>query len=315
MKLPAASPTGLWRWVRGVVGVGLLAGLVVFAWKHGTLLRHLDPALLARVIGLATASVLANGALMAWIGRGQPPPGRPLSFGEALQVSSFGSFANAAGGIPIGTVMVFGTLMRRHRFSLTGIAMGKGLGAVLNIGWMLLIVAAGLEAGIGVGASRNPTALAWAAGLLGLLCLGLPPLVRGLYLKTRFRAGEVFRNLAGPLWPAGLAITGVMAFTNVALYAVVVRHYLPASGWGLAIGWAAASLVLGFLLSVNTIGGAQEIVAGLSGLLFRLPLVVGVELALVVRLGTIVATGVVAGLAWWQGWRRLEAPAPVSTDA
>lgn len=288
----ASSPQAI-RLIRGFFGAGLLIFLLIFSLKYGAILSTIDIRILSMNVAISIVIVFCNGLVLKWTTHAFKAP---LTIVEAQILAALGSFANAAGGLPIGTAMTIGVLVARHKFDLRDVVIGKLVATGLAVGALASFVAV-------FGSDNASTAVITLFAVVGIAA----PIVLWAIAKfsgPNLRHIGVLQTLGSPpLIVSGVALAIVVAVLMNISYWIVIHHYVPDLSFSQSVQMISASLMVGFILLANSVSGLQEIFVGLSATQFQLSFVAGIELGLFIRIGSLIASGIVLAFAW--SWERL----------
>lgn len=215
---------------------------------------------------------------------------RPLPYRSALHVSALGSFGNAAGGLPIGTALKFIILYKQAGLRIAQVT--TGLAAfTAGISLVLLGYASFSSAWLDL-----PTGIR----LIPPVLLAMAVLVLA-YLRRRYGGTGFFREIASPLLTPRVArqlgvfslITGTLFIVN---YLVICMFLLPEFNLVTGIFVASVGILVGLGTLMQSTGGIQELSIGLTTLLTGGGILDGVQLALTMRMTSILSSALILAL-------------------
>jgi len=242
----------------GIAGIALW---VWFAFDRGEVLTNFSWKLFGIVSCVFLIIIFVNASILRWI---TTMFNNPLSNYEALLITSIGALANSAGGVPLGTALVFGVLVKKHGFELKDIFLGKVLATVLSVVSLILIVSFGFLLSKKI--IHASIFIILASGMLALT-----------YYAFRTQANTIKYLKNGCL----LSILG--AVFMVLAYCLVIDFYMPSLEYMEQIVFSGMSLLIGISSMATTVGGLQELILGLNAWFFVENFSFGVELGLFIR--------------------------------
>lgn len=275
-------------WIRAAVGMGTLSAVTFWVFHEGSLLQQLNAwallwtTLIVLLINFVSAALLRVTARMYH---------RELNFRLALYAGALGSFGNATGGLPIGTTLKFAILRQRVGLTIGQITFSL-ISATVGISLTLLAIAAVSILGIGF-----PIEVKIIPAVLFVCGIGTSILL----LRWSYTHG-VLTSLVKPLFINGhlakLTLFSLSLATLLVLnYVVVGLFVLPERSVLTVIFISASATLLSIASLLQSIGGGQEIVMGFTSFLTGAQIIEGVQLALIVRLASIITSGLT--LVWF----------------
>lgn len=259
----------------------LLLYLIWFAIDQGEVFSNFSWRVCSINVVIFLAIVILNSILLRWITFIFI---NPLTLMEAILITSIGAFANAAGGLPVGTVLVMGILVKKHNYDLQTLFMGKVLASGLSILSLFLIFSLSFLLG-------------GKLQVFGLTIFILMVIMLILYLVLRYRFQYLFNDLKQESLTVylfrGYGIALMSATLMVTSYCLIIDNYIHDISIHEAIAMSSLSLMVGFGVLANTIGGFQELIVGMSAVIYSMDFSFGVELGLFIRFCSIIASFVI----------------------
>lgn len=274
-------------WLRALVGLCILAAILLWVIDEGVLLERLNGAILAWSTLISIATSLLHAATLSSVASAY---GRKLDYRYALYISALGSLGNAAGGLPVGTTLKYIILYKRVGLKIGQITFGLTAYTV-----MIALVLLGYAA-ISAPLLNLETYIKAVPVLL---------LIGSIIVVTLLvRWGQGNRNVSALLHPflekryfftvAGLGIALASLFM---INSCIVGNYLfPEHSFVHIIFLSATGIFMGLVSLLQSIAGIQEITMGLSALASGLDPIDGVQIALVLRMASIISSGIFLGL-------------------
>lgn len=263
----APSPTGgLRRHIKLLLGLLLLAALAYFSWRYGEIVRHISPLALATTTAISVVIIVLNGlisyrSLTLMAGR--------IRLLDALHVTAISAFANALGGLPVGLVYKFHVFRQQSGLSAKAIFVGFAYFTLLNVATLLAL--SGLLSDW------------WWLSLPLVACALLPALPFARWLPSA--PGLGWRQHAG-----NLLLSLLTSVAMIICYLVLLTDRCATlSCHAEQAGMIGAGLALNFLINGQSLGGASEFTMGFVGFLHGARLLQGVELAIIIRLSSLLA--------------------------
>lgn len=258
--------------VKLLAGVVLLALLVIFSLRYGEILRTVTLKDIVLVSFISVFIVLLNG--LASYRTLQLVAGK-IELRDAIAVTTLSSFANALGGLPIGIVYKFYVFRKKSELAPGLIITALVYFTVLNIAALLAL--AGLFSHVPI------LLLPFAASCLLPAVPGIRRIPGLATFGWRTHAANVLLSL-------------VTSSTMILCYLALVGNICAdLACYGEQAGVVSVGLALNFMVNGQSLGGASELTMGLAGYLHGASLLQGVELAIVTRCGTLVASLILLG--------------------
>jgi hypothetical protein len=268
------------KWLKILISILLLSSLGWLAVSRGQIIQKFDGVVFICNSIVALTIVVLNGFMLRWT---TFMFANPLSMTEAVLVASSGAFVNAAGGLPIGTAMVMLILAKQHGYRLDQLIIGKIISLGLSVSSLLLFFACSRYF-----AGQYLFALAAFIGVAIILFLiRVTPAIK--WLPQHIRSG--WQSLVSQYYFHGLCLALVIAAMMLFSYWIVMRHYLPNLTLYDTIAIASASLMTGFVMMANALGGVQEVVVGIMSMAYALKFVDGVDIGLFIRVCSLAGAG------------------------
>ncbi len=278
-----AAPTAFRRVllsvVKPVLGIGLLMGVLWWASRQQFALAGLGLCQFFLAVACCLAIVALSGELLKLSLRSLD-----IEIGrrDTLWLTAVGGLGNALGGLPIGTGIKFGLLIKQFGMSTAAVFWTYFFYSVVNAAWMLLFGAAI------AGVSGMPVLLSGLMALpFALLMLAVALLRGGTGIKLPATLLTLVRS---PLLWRGMAVSAAIVLLMLASFAVLLFARTDLGEAGRALLSVTIAVPIGFLTGLPSLGGIQELLLGASGTLFRLSMAHGVQLGLVARGASLLAT-------------------------
>lgn len=277
------------QWLRAILGLCILTGIVIWVTKEGILLERLNGAVL---IWSTLISMLTSMLHATTLGTIAYAYGRKLDYRYALYISTIGSLGNAAGGLPLGTTLKYIMLYKR-----VGLKIGQitfGLAAYTIIIALVLLAYATASAAL---LNLQPDVKA----LPGLLLI--ISIVAIIALGFWGKRSKAISSLLNPFlrWRA-FVIVAMLGFALASLFilnSAVVGYFLfPEHSLIHIVFLSATGIFIGLISMLQSIAGIQEITMGLSAYLSGIDSIDGVQIALVMRFTAISASILILGLTY-----------------
>lgn len=270
------------KYIKPLIGLCLITCVIYFTVKNGNMFRQLNIFALTGSTFFSIFTLILNSLILKWISETFP---NPLSVMEACEVTAVGAFANSVGGLPIGTALVIGVLVKKHGIALKDILVGKAVASVLSIAALGLIV--------GMVTSLTPPYYEGVLFLLSALAIIAAVIWFGKQKWVTLHGRGLSESLAGKTLAKGLALSILVSITMIMTYWSVIRIYMPHVSIAVSVQLAGISLIAGFGVMANSIAGMQEIIVGVMALRNNISFVSGVELGLFIRFSSIIAAALV----------------------
>lgn len=262
----------------------LLAGIIVWVYRHGVLFQrislwHILPPVMASAIG-----ILLGAEGLRCITAAYKKHLRPAT---ALYISAMGTLGNSMGGLPIGTTFKYVSLSRKA--GLTAKETTVGL-LVFTVAMVILLT---LTAAVSIWATSLPYSYKLTSMGMALLIA-----IAGLWLYKWLRGKNFWKQHVAPFFQENCLsrvfiislLTTTIFIVNFCLIGVLLFPELPLAS---LIFISALGALVGQGSMIQSVGGIQEFVMGLSALLTGFGLLDGVQIALVSRAASIISSGTV----------------------
>jgi hypothetical protein len=273
-------------WIRATLGLCILSAIIFWVAREGSLLQQLNVWAIAISILIFFVTNVVNASMLQLLVRIY---GREMSFRLALQIGTLGSLGNATGGLPIGTTVKYAILNKHVGLTIAQITFGL-IAVAAGIALALLAFAA-----ISIFALDYPPAIKLAPIVLLIGGVGaLVVVVRFLYRRGRF-AGLLDPLIVGRNARTLLLFSVSMATLSVLNYLVVGWFVLPTYSAMAIVFISASGMLVGLASLLQSIAGLQELIMGLTALATGTHAVDGVQLALVIRLTSVISSGLTLG--------------------
>jgi len=205
----------------------------------------------------------------------------------ALYINAMGTLGNSMGGLPIGTTFKYVSLSGKAGLTAKETTAGLLVFTVAMMIWLILTSAMSI----------------WATNLphsYKLTAMGMVLLisVTGLWLGRWLRNKDFWKRLIAPFFRENRfsrvfiisLLTTTIFVVNFCLIGILLFPELPLAS---LIFISALGALVGQGSMIQSVGGIQEFVMGLSALLTGFGLLDGVQIALVSRAASIIASGAV----------------------
>jgi len=274
-------------WLRTFLGLCILTTIVAWVINKGILLERLNGTVLMWSTLISMLTSMLHAATLSSIANAYE---RKLDYRYALYICALGSLGNAAGGLPLGTTLKYVILYKRVglrigqiTFGLTGytVAISLALLGYATISAFLLNLRPDIRAIPG---------LLLVVSIIAVIALGIwAPRSKVIY------------GLFGPfLRRRSFLIVAALSLSLASLFILnssIVGHYLfPEHALILVIFLSAAGIFIGLASFLQSIAGIQEMTMGLSAFVSGIDPIDGVQIALVMRIASIISSGVVLSL-------------------
>jgi hypothetical protein len=266
------------------VGLSLLTVIILWVLREGYPIEKLSFALITSTLLAAMASGFANAMIISEISKVY---GGAMNYKSSLYTTALGTFANAAGGIPIGTALKYILLHKKGRLSVAQTTAGFVVFTIF-ISLALLIYVAILIHWIDINdAYRNMAVLVLIISLVVLasavFCLKYFPRI-----QRHFSPFLKFRSV---LRVSVISIVVTLGF--ILNFWVVACQLFPQ----MTFIQTAFSVSLGSLVSqmafLQSVGGVQELSIGVATRVAGTELIQGVMLGLTIRITALVSSGLI----------------------
>ncbi|MHB8743636.1 MAG: hypothetical protein ACYC9L_10980 [Sulfuricaulis sp.] len=274
-------------YLRTILGLCILAAIIIWVIKKGTLLERLSAPVLfwSTLISLLTSMLHATA--LASIARAYE---RKLDFSYALYISALGSLGNAIGGLPLGTTLKYAILYKRIGLKIGQITFGlasytAGISLVLLVYVAISILFLNFPLNIKV----IPAAL---------LVIGIATIV---ILRYWSKQNRVFSSLLRLFLKRQIAVTvAVLSFSIASLFilnsSIVGRSLFPEHSLIQVVFISATGIFAGLASLLQSVAGIQELTMGLSAFASGINPIDGVQIALVMRIASMISSGLILSL-------------------
>lgn len=274
-------------WLRTLLGLCILIAIVVWVINRGILLERLTGTLLLWSTLISMLTSMLHAATLGFIAYVY---GRKLDYRYALYISALGSLGNAAGGLPLGTTLKYIILYKRVGLKISQITFGL-TSYTITIALVLLAFSA-----FSASLLDLRTDIKVLPGLLLIFSL-LAIIALGLWGQRN----KVMSGLLNPfLRPRAFIIVAALSFSLASLFILnsgAVGHFLfPEHSLMHIIFFSATGIFIGLVSLLQAIAGIQEITMGLSAFVSGIDPIDGVQIALVMRITSIISSGIFLGL-------------------
>ncbi len=267
--------------LRPIIGLTLLAIVLIWAVREGTLFHKINAAVLLQSTLLSSASLFVNALTIRLTAR---VFGGSLSNAKALRVSALGALGNSLGGLPIGTALKYAILYRSRTLGPAQLTAGLAV----------------FSAAISLGLLATASVSVWGTTLEGRFKL-LPAIALVVAALILMGAGlaarrtRAYQSLIAPFLSPRIAagVSGLGAATSilfVANYWVIARTLVPQIGTADILFISSAGILVGLGSLLQSVGGVQELSLAMLASSTGHVAVDGVQLALVMRLSAILAS-------------------------
>lgn len=269
---------------RPYIGLLLLAAIILWVLHEGYPVEKVGVAFVGSALLAALASNFANALIISEISKIH---GGAMDYRSSLYTTALGTFANAAGGIPIGTALKYVLLHKKGKLSVAQTTAGFVV-FTISISLVLLFYITILIRWLDVNDTyRNLAAFALLACLFVVATAAfflryLPRVQRHFSLFLRSRA--LFR----------ISVISVIVTLGFLLsFWVVASQLFPQ----MTFVQTAFSVSLGSLVSqmafLQSVGGIQELSIGVATRVAGTELIQGVMLGLTIRMTALVSSGLI----------------------
>lgn len=275
------------RWLKPLVGMTILGMLVYWVIKEGALLERINLSVAASATVASGVLNLLNASIVKII---VTVYDRKITFVKSLHLSVLGTFGNSAGGLPLGTTLKYVLLHQQSGLKIREITAGLVVFTFATSIFLLCYTAVSVWAtGLSLTAKMTP------ALILIMLALLLPILWRHL------RRRQSIVTLVEPFLRKGnlqrLVATSALTATGfVCSYWLVAALLLPEIPTLTILFVASAGTLTSLATLLQSVGGIQELSVGLSAYLSGVRLIDGLQVALVLRVASLLSSGLFLAL-------------------
>jgi len=278
-----------------MVGIALLAIILFWVNQQGTLLQRL------KAMHLLLPTIITSGSI--WLGAMilrciVASYRKHLAPSAALYISAIGTFGNALGGFSIGTTIKYITLYKKGGLTIKEITAGLVFFTLTILAFLVVIAATSLWT----------TSLPRSYKIVSLILVFVPP-TAGLIIRQWLRRAGFWLRLVEPLiakeriWPVLLLsfFSSALFIANFCVIGISLFPELPLSS---LIFISSLGVLAGQGIMIQSIGGVQEFLMGLSALLSGFSILDGVQIALVSRVASIIASGLIVFISFGLSWQQ-----------
>ena len=275
------------RWLKPIVGMTILGMLVFWVIKEGVLLERINLSVAAAATVASGVLNLLNASIVKII---VTVYDRKITFVKSLHLSVLGTFGNSAGGLPLGTTLKYVLLHQQSGLKIREITAGLVVFTFATSIFLLCYTAVSVWAtGLSLTAKMTP------ALILIMLALLLPILWRHL------RRRQSIVTLVEPFLRKGnlqrLVATSALTATGfVCSYWLVAALLLPEIPTLTILFVASAGTLTSLATLLQSVGGIQELSVGLSAYLSGVRVIDGLQVALVLRVASLLSSGIFLAL-------------------
>lgn len=278
-----------WRYVKPILGIALLAIIIFWVCQRGTLFQRITVMHLVLPTLITSGSIAIGAMILQYIVTAYR---KRLAQSAALNISAMGTFGNALGGFSIGTTIKYITLHKKGGLTIKEITVGLVFFTATILASLVLI------ATTSIWITSLPRVYKLAA-LIPLLVL--PPL--SLILKKWLQHTDFWLHLVDPLirkeriWYVFLLSfsSSVLFIANFCVIGILLFPELPLPS---LIFISSLGVLAGQGIMIQSIGGVQEFLMGFSAMLSGFSVLDGVQIALVSRVASIIASGLMVLIAY-----------------
>jgi uncharacterized membrane protein YbhN (UPF0104 family) len=278
--------------LRSVLGVILLGTVIAWAVHEGHMLDKIDAAvvLLSTIVGIA--SVTLNAMSIRSITHAF---GSSLSLLQSLRLAALGSFGNALGGLPIGTALKYAILFRTKVLSIGQFTAGLAVFSVAISMWLLASASVSVwDTSLSEQLKPLPAAL-FSAAVAVLVVAGYAA-----------RRATLFRSYAAPfLSTPNLAsvcrLSGVTSLLFIANYWIIARTLMPEMSQADIVFVSSVGILISLGSLVQSLGGVHELSMALAAFAIGHEAVSGLELALLLRLTSVLSSALLLTITFFAG--------------
>ena len=291
----AAARHNYWRYIKPLVGITFLAIILFWVYQQGTLLQRLKGMHLLLPTLITSACIVLGAMILRCIVASYS---KHLSQSAALYISAVGTFGNALGGFSIGTTIKYITLYKKGGLTIKEITAGLVFFTMTILAFLVVIATTSIWA----------TSLPQSYKVAALILLFLLPAVV-LILRQWLRNAGFWHRLVEPLiakeriWHVMLLSfsSSALFIANFCVIGISLFPELPLSS---LIFISSLGVLAGQGIMIQSIGGVQEFLMGLSALLSGFSILDGVQIALVSRVASIIASGMIVLVSYVLSWQQ-----------
>jgi hypothetical protein len=289
------------RWLKSLVGATILVTLILWVLKEGVLLERIS-------LSLAVLAILASGVinlLNALIIKNIVSVyQREITFFKALYLSVLGTFGNSAGGLPLGTTLKYILLHKQTGLKVSEITSGLVFSTIATSFFLLSYTALGIwSTGLPLTAKVAPALIVFT------IILSIP------FLWPLMRNRQSIGRLVEPFIRKSnlqkfIAISAITATAFVSSYWLVATFLFPEIPTLTILFVASAGTLTSLATLLQSVGGIHELSIGFSAYVSGIRLIDGLQVALVLRIGSFLSSGLFLTLLYAWSRQNLRANAP-----
>lgn len=289
------------RWFKSLVGATILVTLILWVLKEGVLLERISLSLAILAILVSGAINLLNALVIKNIVSVYE---REITYFNALRLSVLGTFGNSAGGLPLGTTLKYILLHKQTGLKVSEITSGLVMSTIATSFFLLTYTALGIwSTGLPFAAKMAPTLIALA------IILSIPFL--WLLVRNRQSVGRLVEPFVRKRnFRKFIAISAITATAFVCSYWLVATFLFPEIPTLTILFVASAGTLTSLATLLQSVGGIHELSVGFSAYLSGVPLIDGLQVALALRIGSFLSSGLL--LALLNAWPRQSTRASAS---
>lgn len=274
-------------WLRALLGLCILGAIVFWVANKGILHERLSARILTLSALISVLTSMLHAATLCSIAYAYE---RQLDYRYALYISALGSLGNTVGGLPLGTTLKYVILYKRVGLKLGQIAFGL---TVYTAAISLVLLGYATVSALSLDFKTDVKAVPGLLLIVGICIV----IALGVWAEK----SKVFSSLVSPFlkWRSFLIMSalGISLASLFILNSSIVGHALfPEHTPAHVIFLSAAGIFISLASLLQSIAGMQEVAMGLSAFLAGIDPIDGVQIALVMRFATIIASGTILGL-------------------
>ncbi len=287
--------------IKPLAGVLLLAAVLWWALHQDFLLAGVGWREFAAAVAISIVIVCLNAEILIVSLRSLDVA---IPRRDALWLTGIGGLGNSLGGLPIGTGVKFALLVRRYGMTVRAVFWVYIFYSVVNAVWMMLFGA------VLAGLSGSAPLRMWAV-LMSLPFVVLALLIaclRGKADAMPWLPVTVTTLARSPHFVRGAATSALNVLMMLACFGVLLSAH---ADFQLAVGALLSVCIavpVGFLTGLPSLGGMQELLLGAAGTWFDQSVAHGVQLGLLARAASLLASSLVLVQALLRGGRMPASP-------
>lgn len=276
-------------WLKPLVGMTILGTLIYWVIKDGILFERISLSVAAIATFASAILNLLNALIVKII---VTVYGRKISFVKSLYLSVLGTFGNSAGGLPLGTTLKYVLLHQQSGLKIREITAGLVIFTFATSIFLLCYTAVSVwSTGLPVAAKTTPTLIL--IMLTMLLPLAWPHFRKRRSIVTLVEPFLRKRNLQLLVATSAMTATGF-----VCSYWLVATLLLPEIPTLTILFVASAGTLTSLATLLQSVGGIQELSVGLSAHLSGIRVIDGLQVALVLRVASLLSSGLFLALSY-----------------